>query len=327
YGTNTLGCTSSAQIPVVVLINPTVTIATSNTLVCSGETVTLNALGAGTYTWSTAANGSSVAVIPTGNITVYSVTGTAASNTCTASETIAIAAITPSVSFTSSLAICSGANATLNASGAATYTWNNVPLGASGQIVYTPATTSTYTLVANTTSLNTNCLSTHLATVFVNPNPTVSIVAAITASICKGETNTLTVSGASSYTWLTIGSNSTQISVTPSATTIYTVVGVTASGCVGNAQLQVKVNTCTGLSETIKAVEFVVFPNPATNAFYISSDTEMVLELYNYNGQLMRVMRIEKGNTLVDVKNVNPGLYFIKEQNSGSMAGRKIIIN
>ena len=60
---------------VIVNMTPTVSAIASNTMICNGETVTLTALGAASYSWSTAQTGSVVTVSPAAP-TVYTVTGT-----------------------------------------------------------------------------------------------------------------------------------------------------------------------------------------------------------------------------------------------------------
>lgn len=65
---------------------PTVTAVTNNTLLCSGQTATLTASGAATYTWSTSQTSMNIAVSPTVTET-YTLTGTDA-NGCTNTTTI-----------------------------------------------------------------------------------------------------------------------------------------------------------------------------------------------------------------------------------------------
>ena len=77
--------------------SPTVTASTSNTLICVGQTATLTSNGANTYSWSTSATGSVVAVSPTVN-TNYTVTGTDI-NGCTNTSSI-----------TQSVSACTGIN-------------------------------------------------------------------------------------------------------------------------------------------------------------------------------------------------------------------------
>ena len=53
---------------------PTVTVATTNTMLCSGQSTTLTANGATTYTWNTGATTQSINFIPPATVT-YTVTG------------------------------------------------------------------------------------------------------------------------------------------------------------------------------------------------------------------------------------------------------------
>lgn len=90
-GIDANGCSGSAVSSVTVNPLPTITIATSNTLICVGQTASLTATGANTYTWNTNANTSVIAITPT-ITTIYTVSG-AGANTCSN-----IASITQNVS-------------------------------------------------------------------------------------------------------------------------------------------------------------------------------------------------------------------------------------
>jgi hypothetical protein len=81
------GCVSFATVSAPSnTIAPTVGAVTSNSVICVGQTATLTASGASTYSWSTSASGSVIAVSPT--ITAsYTVTGTDV-NGCTNIATI-----------------------------------------------------------------------------------------------------------------------------------------------------------------------------------------------------------------------------------------------
>lgn len=74
-GTDANGCKNTATVCINVVPNPTVNITTSNTLICAGQSATLTSNGANTYSWSTSASGSVIAVSPTVTAN-YSVTGT-----------------------------------------------------------------------------------------------------------------------------------------------------------------------------------------------------------------------------------------------------------
>lgn len=88
-GTDANGCTNTAVSSVTVNA-PTLVLATSNSLICVGQSATLSASGASTYTWSTSQNNASITITPT-TTTTYSLSGTDAngcSNTATITQTV-----------------------------------------------------------------------------------------------------------------------------------------------------------------------------------------------------------------------------------------------
>lgn len=90
-GTLTGNVTHTVQVNTV----PVFTITSTHTMLCSGETATITALGANTYSWAGGPNTSTYAVSPT-STTVYTITGATAGN------------CTNSAQFTQSVTVCSG---------------------------------------------------------------------------------------------------------------------------------------------------------------------------------------------------------------------------
>ena len=251
-GTNSVGCTNTKTVSVTVNALPNT--AVSSSTICSGSTGTLVASGASTYTWNTGATGTSIAVSPTVN-TTYTVTGTSAAGcvkTATASVTVGSA---PSIA-ASSTSVCAGKTATLTASGVTSYTWNT---GANtSSISVTPASTTVYTVTGNLTG----CASVATKTVSVNvaSNPTVT---ASNTTICNGSSASLTASGAATYSWNT-GATTASVSVNPTTTTNYIVIGTNTVGCSNTKTVTVTVNAlpnvavnsvtiCTGSTATLTA--------------------------------------------------------------------------
>jgi hypothetical protein len=78
-GTDANGCQNSATKSVTVNPLPTISANTSNTLLCVGQSATITATGASTYSWNTSAITPAIVVSPT-ITTTYSVNGTDANN-------------------------------------------------------------------------------------------------------------------------------------------------------------------------------------------------------------------------------------------------------
>jgi hypothetical protein len=232
---------------------PTVTVSSST--ICAGGSATITAtpsVAGGTYLWSNGATTSSITVTP-GTTTNYSVTYTY-NGVATNSGVVTVNAA-PAISAGNDLAICSGAQATLNGTGGVSYSWDN---GISNGIPFTPLATATYTVTA--TDAN-GCTNTDQVLVSVNPIPTVN--GGNDQTVCAGGSATLSGSGAATYTWS--GGVTNGVAFTPTVTTTYTVTGTSAAGCVGTDQVTINITpgpvaaitgaapTCLGSQVTLTA--------------------------------------------------------------------------
>lgn len=156
---------------------------------------------------------------------------------------IATTAITsPTANFNVTSPICSGTALTLTntSAGGSTYSWTmtgSTPATSTATnptVTYATGGTYSITLVA----INGTLTSTITKTLSVTTTPTVSVNS---PTICSGNTATLTANGASTYSWST-GSTSNPITVSPSALTVYTVIGFNGT-CSNTKTSTVTVNT------------------------------------------------------------------------------------
>lgn len=133
----------------------------------------------------------------------------------------------------SSATICSGLTTTLTSAGANSYTWAPAltvsPLTGS-VVIANPNTTTNYSV--------TGCLRTETILITVNPTPTVNILG--NSTVCANETETLTATGATTYTWSNL-ETATSITITPLSTIDYTVIGGSSS-CTNQAVFTISVN-------------------------------------------------------------------------------------
>ena len=206
--TNAQGCSAPASVTVTVNPLPNVSI-TGGSSFCQGDSLTLTASGASTYTWS---NVSSIATTTVSSAGTYTVTGTDA-NGCTSTATKTVS-VNPTYNTPLAHSMCEGEN----------YNFH-------GQII-TAAGTYTHTL--QTIS---GCDSVLTLVVTLEALPPTAITGNTT--ICEGETTTLTANGGVSYLW---SDASTSNSTTVSQSGIYTVTATNTQGCSAPASVTVTVN-------------------------------------------------------------------------------------
>jgi hypothetical protein len=235
----TRSCNSTLTPVTVTVIPPPQVTITPPPVICANSSYTLSAGGASTYTWSGGPQSPTYVVNPS-TTTTYSVQGTILSNcnSTLSTVTISVDAGIPTLTATSSSsAVCSGNTLILNGAGAPTFTW----AGGSGTITnnsaFVPAATEQYTLYGS----NSCGIGSALITVTVNPTPTL-ITSSTPAALCDGQTGTLSVTGASTYSWAASTAPGATLAVTPTVSTSYVVSGTSSAGCPANAAYVLIVN-------------------------------------------------------------------------------------
>lgn len=233
------GCTSATRTLVTVTVHalPLVN-GGNNAAICIGQSTTLTATGATTYTWN---NGVSNGVAFTPNATNNYIVNGIDVNGCANQDTVTIVVNPlPIVSAGANQTLCLNTPVVLSGSGANTYTWNN---SVTNNTPFTPTTTNNYIV----TGTNGNgCVNTDTVIVTVLALPNVN--AGQDFAICVGLGATLTGTGANIYQW----NNNVNNGVTffPNTTTTYTVIGTGANGCSVQDSVVVTVNTTPSISLT-----------------------------------------------------------------------------
>ncbi len=244
------GCTSTASRIVEVEPLP-VALITGNTSICVGGFTTLTATNlvnpnGNIYTWSNGAVTPSITVAPASTST-YTVT--ILNSGCGGAINVVSATVIVNPPITGSIAgqtqICQGQSATLIASGGVTYRWNTVPQQTTASITVSPLTSTQYTV---TVTASPGCTAVVNATLNVLTKPNVVISGDV--NLCAGESTTLLATntntantGSNSYLWSTTPMQTTQsITLSPTATTTYTVTVTNVNGCSDVKSITVQVN-------------------------------------------------------------------------------------
>lgn len=238
FVTDAKGCTYSATTSVIAPSALSLSIIPSTLQACAGSSITLTGQPSGgtppyTYLWS---NGSTSGITYVTSLTsgtsVYTLTVLDA-NQCSVTHTQSLTFFpSPTISITGGT-VCAGGSLTLTASGALTYSWsppNSLSSSSGSLVIANPAATTVYSV----TGLNSySCAHTASTGVSVIPLPNL-VVQASSQKICKGNSVNITASGATSYSWSPSATLSSGylplVTATPTANTIYTVIGYNVSG-------------------------------------------------------------------------------------------------
>jgi gliding motility-associated-like protein len=315
---------SSCQITANVIVpsngGPTLTISNVNSPSCFGGSngsATVNTTGGTapfTYAWSpTGGNGETATGLSAG---VYTVTVTDA-DLCVVAETVTInnpaQMIVTSSIISENCGASDGQISTTVTGGTAPYTYAWSPSGQTTSTL-TNVPTGTYSVTvtdANACTISETYVVPVTGGIIINVSPSFT-------SVTQGDSVQLTASGAVSYTWTpTTGLSCTDCSnpyATPMETTTYTVTGVDANGCTGEAEVTVTVNPICG-DIFVPTIFSPNFDNKNDNlCVYGNCIVQMNFTIYNRWGE--KVFMTEKQEDCWDGKYkgkpVNTGTYVFK---------------
>ncbi|MBP6511200.1 MAG: proprotein convertase P-domain-containing protein [Bacteroidia bacterium] len=239
------GCSGSNSVTVNVGNNLNVTTNTPAPI-CEGQSATLSASGADSYSWSpstglSATTGASVSANPS-QTTAYMVIGTSAGCVDTSYVTLVVNT-PPTITNTGNVSMCAGTSVVLQATGASNLTWSpatGLDVTSGNLVNASPSQSTTYTIIGSSNG----CSASSEVTVTVNNLPNVTATAG--TSICVGQSANLTANGALNYSWSpSTGLNQstgTTVIASPASSTNYTVVGTDINGCTGTALTNVSVD-------------------------------------------------------------------------------------
>lgn len=295
--------------------SPTLTILPTTTTLCAGQSLTLTASGANTYSWNTGALFSNLVVTPTLS-TNYTVTGTSTLSGC---KSIAVQSVIvnplPILTLTNSTAlICvNGSSIVLigSPSGGA-YSGSNVT-GSS----FLPGTISgSFIALYTYTNPLTGCSNTQSLGLTVNALPSVSLSTSSKSLCAKSGSVVLTGSPVGgSYS----GTNVNGFAFTPGTiagtfTPLYTFTNTT-TGCSNSQSITIFVFACVGIQDNNELKEIVtIFPNPSNGTFSVkwNSSSAFNIELIDLAGRSVFKSINQTSGAILDISALEDGIYYCK---------------
>jgi hypothetical protein len=309
-GTDTFGCSDTANYSVTLIPAPVATVASTLDTVCAGTCITVTAMVTGgtapyAYAWSPQnLTGSSFTDCPT-TTTCYTLTVIDA-NGCSDVITYCVYVHpAPMVVTTGSMAMCAGDSATLIATGSNIASINWTPAASLNPstgytVVASPSATTTYTIVATSPE---GCTDSTTQMLTVNPLPTVTFTSSLNtvclndgpAPLSGGSPSGGTYSGpgvsGTTFTPMTAGNGTHTITYTYND----------ANGCSAAATHTVVVNPCTGINE-LNAEGISIFPNPFSTMLTITraAQDEVTVNIFDAEGRL--VMSKQTAGTRIEIE-------------------------
>ncbi|MDQ3112097.1 MAG: YCF48-related protein [Bacteroidota bacterium] len=217
-----------------------------STSICLGGTATISASGANSYSWQPGnLSGPTITINPSAT-TTYTLTATSLYG-CTYVLNQTLTVMQPPQLTASSFYTCDASPVTLTANNSAiasSYTWLPVNVTTTGNSYnINPTATTTYTVVANNAA---GACSLSSGGVIVQAYATPSISAFVSQdSICSGSNTIVSATGAPlsyNYTWYPGALSNNTLTVSPSASTTYTVIGTSYGYCPDTATVFVYVD-------------------------------------------------------------------------------------
>ena len=150
--------------------------------------------------------------------------------------------------------------------------------------------------------------------------------------VCLGDSVVIEVNqGFVGYWWNTGNPNDTdqdRVVVYPTQDFMYVVEALDSNGCESREEIEVFVDTCFTNSFQMIKNEIEIFPNPASNVFYINLNSlnSYNIEIVDVVGRL--ILKKEDVNSLITIKTSEfiSGTYFIRVEGISDIQNYKIVV-
>jgi len=296
---NYIGCDSVITINLTVNYTPLVS-AGNDLTVCQNGQAILSGSGAATYTWNNGVT-NNVSFIVLGTNT-YTVTGTSAAG-CTATDAVTITAIPlPIVDAGANIEQCGDQSVTLSGSGAFVYTWNNGVVD--GVAFNSPIGTTSYIVTGVDTY---GCSNTDVVNVTINAIPVATATAIDQLTIEATPANAF-------YQWIDCATNNPIFAATGSTYTAsvngsYAVIVTGAGGCADTSDCVIVDNVGLGSLDDKNAI--ALYPNPTNGDVYLTlgSIEKVNVVIYDAQGKMIQTLNDLKNGSIINLNNVEPGVY------------------
>ncbi|MBK7310726.1 MAG: T9SS type A sorting domain-containing protein [Sphingobacteriaceae bacterium] len=130
----------------------------------------------------------------------------------------------------------------------------------------------------------------------------------------------MTASGSNTYTWYPSAGAGSSVSISPTVTTTYTVVGTSSvNGCSNSNTVTQAVVDCTRLEKYLRSDSFVdVYPNPSLNVLnIIANDGKNIDGIIIMDVLGRKVLEQKENTTQINIEGLNKGIYQLQITTEG----------
>ena len=318
--TDANGCVTQTSYSLQVYAPPA--LITSSISCCQSSIFTVTAAGANSYTWQPGAIVAQSFTSVAQSSSVYTLI--ASSNGCNSQTTLPVQVNPlPTIQINGFTNVCAGDLLTLFSNSQTNYSWTG-PLGfvSTASVVSIPSISLTQAGTYTLTGTNAfSCSASDTIHVYVHPLPTLQLSG--NTNICSGGTVTLSVSGASLYSWIGLPFTTSQIQVSPSLTSTYICIG-TLNGCTSQASLTVIVEKCLALREGSKSIVHSMYPNPVADKLMIEMQaSDYQIRIIDMTGREVFNHPFHTSTAEIYVSNFPSGTYLIEIKTVDTMVHGK----
>jgi hypothetical protein len=307
---------------------PPLTILPATAILCAGQSLTLTAGGANTYSWNTGSLSSTISITPVLS-TNYTVTGTSTLSGCK-STVVKSVTVNPLPALTLSITnapICvNGPSLALTGSpSGGNYSGTNV----TGSSFLPGAANGSFTALYEYTNSVTGCSSTQSLALTVNALPSVSLSTSSKSLCAKSGSVVLTGSPiGGSYSGINVnGPAFTPGTISGTFTPLYTFTN-TSTGCSNSQSITIFVFACVGIQENNELKEIVtIFPNPSNGTFSVkwNSSSAFNIELIDLAGRSVFKSINQNSGAMLDISALEDGIYYCKVSSSKGQKTLKLV--
>lgn len=166
-------------------------------------------------------------------------------------------------------------------------------------------------------------------TLSITQPATFAVGVSTTQTLCKGEKIKLTADGAETFSWVPGNLSGSSVTLSPIATTMYTVVGTNSVGCKSAKSFTLKVLPCTTLEENPEAKQPLQLLKNNAGYYYIKADNTTpekgLLELIDMNGTTRYRATVSAQNE-TQLADLQPGIYILRFTGNTTLLIQRVLI-